>query len=60
MLQTRRWQREQEVVVDAGWGGGGELEMTAEVDRVVLSGPGGHLYTPQLLTLRWWTEPLAG
>ena len=60
MLQTHRWQREQEVVVDAGWGGGGELEMTAQADRVVLPGPGGHLYTPQPPTSRWWAEPLAG
>ena len=40
MLQTRCWRKEQEVVVAAGWGGGGELERTAEVYRVALPGPG--------------------
>ena len=38
----------------------GDFEMTAAVDRVYLTGPGGHLYTHQPLTSWQWAEPLAG
>ena len=58
MLQYRRWQTEQEMVVAARPGGGRDLERTVATDRVVPLWPGGHIYAPQSLTSQQWAELL--
>ena len=60
MTQCRSWQTEQELLVADGKGIAGDLERTAVIGKVTLPWPGGHIYTPQALTSRWWAEPLAG